>query len=239
MYCGDTSRVIPHPCCLHYKWFFWFTVSNDSSFLICYSCSHINVLQMILKSSRGSGWVIHHSSSTVSTRSPSFSYCLIQSIQWTFKYRKLLTAYKMDVCISQNIVTKLFPWDCYLPPPTVIYHHLLLFTTTYCLLPPPTQHTNWRTSTRVFCQDLLCWKVLFHHAPSPPYPHCRRTLSGSFVETCPAWEALLFAMLPPTLSCTEAHSPPWCAALLVWKSDMYCCVIELHGIMFSIIIIYF
>jgi len=88
-------------------------VSDVSSFLICYSCNHINVLQVILKSSRGSDSVIHHSSSTVSTRSPSFSYCLIQFIQWTFKYRKLFTACKMDVCISQNIVTNLFPWDCY------------------------------------------------------------------------------------------------------------------------------
>lgn len=108
-----TTGVIPHPCFLHYKFFFWFAMSNVSSFLICYSCNHINVLQVILKWSRGSGWVIHHSSSTVSTRSPSFSYCLIQFIQWTFKYRKLFTVCKMDVCISQNIVTKLFPWNCY------------------------------------------------------------------------------------------------------------------------------
>jgi hypothetical protein len=61
----------------------------------------------------GSGWVIHHSSSTVSTRSSSFSCCLIQFIQWTFKDSILFTACKMDVCISQYIVTKLFPLDCY------------------------------------------------------------------------------------------------------------------------------
>ena len=67
----------------HYKCYLWFPSSNVSSFLVCYSCNHINVLQVILKPSRGSVWVTHVSSSTVSTRSTYFSFCFAQLIQRT------------------------------------------------------------------------------------------------------------------------------------------------------------
>jgi hypothetical protein len=227
--------------------------SNVSSFLICYSCNHINVLQGILKSSRWSVWVIHHSSSTVSTRSPSFIYCLIQFIQWTLKYGKFFIACKMDVCISQNIVTKLFPWDCYymdIPKSLVSgrhywYHYssassscqglglsnvIFRWSGYYHLDNPQTEGPGF--SVRIYHIRRFGFTV-----PEVSLPLCcSHALSGSSVKVCPAWETLLSAMPPPTLSCTEAHAKPpptpRCVVLLVWKSDMYGCVIELHRICF-------